>query len=67
MIRDKTFVYFHTIEPVEVSWIVFNSQGDPVETIYRSQSLASINKKNHDISVFIPAQTVLVTAVEMPS
>ena len=64
MIQKKTIIYIHAIDPLEVSWIVYDEQGRVAQFQYRSQLFPE--EKNNSVYVILPGQDILITEVEMP-
>ena len=67
MIQKKIWMYLESIDPLQVSWIVFNEKGEIKQTTLHSNlSNLSPDINNYDVTLIVPASDVLLTTANLP-
>ncbi len=67
MIYQKLVIYLHSLEPIKVSWVVFDLNGHITQTVLNGDlaNLAPI-ADDYNVTVLIPAHDVLLTRITLP-
>jgi len=65
MTSQRIVIFFHSDH--SVSWVKLTETGDIQQSAYRQEiNTLSLPPMNHDVYVIVPAQTILLTEVQLP-
>ena len=65
--QAKAIIYLHSVDPLQVSWIIFDEEGRTAQFIsYGELSTLAAELHDHIITVIVPAEDVLLTQAALP-